>query len=155
MIIASIHQRFFRAPVAERAPGTMPSTQRCNCNCSSMQRQQQQVVTPPRIDVADCLARVDDLLLASPVGKNGRMRQIRLQTGPTNAAAKRSLFADADGEPDGEQEDASVLLVPVEILLQILAHLPMDALGSLRRVCRRCVPVQAAYLYVQLCALVC
>ena len=88
------------------------------------------------IDVAACLEQIDELLLATPV-RNGRAREVRLSLSPaptgSSMPAKRRL-AYADGE-----EDTAPLLVPVEIMLEILGHLPAESLGCLRRVCKRCV----------------
>lgn len=91
------------------------------------------------IDVAACLAQVDDLLMATPV-RNGRSREVRLSLSPPKTARKQLVFDGAD-EGDGStvrgRGDEDPLLVPVEIMLVILSHLPAESLGCLRRVCRR------------------
>ena len=91
------------------------------------------------IDVAACLANVDDLLMATPV-RNGRSREVRLSLSPTGEAKTRRTSSTTKrklGFDSEEVEEEDPLLVPVEIMLVILSHLPAESLGCLRRVCRR------------------
>lgn len=90
-----------------------------------------------RIDVQDCLERVDELLLATPV-RNGHKHEIRLSLSGEKRKPRRdddTLDTFHDDDLNGDVTDF-VFYIPVEIVLKILGYLPPESIGCLRRVCK-------------------
>eukprot|EP00039_Didymoeca_costata_P015593 m.268201 g.268201 ORF g.268201 m.268201 type:complete len:242 (-) comp16255_c1_seq7:3610-4335(-) len=85
------------------------------------------------IDVQDCLARVDELLLATPI-RNGCRHEIRISP-PSKTESKKDAERTSILVPKSKYTTA-ILEVPIELVLHILSFLPAESLGRLRRVCQ-------------------
>eukprot|EP00041_Stephanoeca_diplocostata_P005812 m.68877 g.68877 ORF g.68877 m.68877 type:complete len:219 (-) comp16012_c0_seq1:1001-1657(-) len=119
------------------------------------------------IDVRACVENID-VLLGSPT-RDGRVYNLCLSLSPEASAERvktspkarcedyinqKLNFGSEEQESSDNEDSTLVLMIPVEVLLQILRHIPPETLGCLRRVCKSwklVVDTHQEFLFKPLC----